>query len=376
MHNEHIIFKNGNRRGHGRIPIKEFIHKYLYRIDLDADYQRNPVWSTTDQELLLDSIANDIDIPKIYLASVIDNNQFDYECIDGKQRIITLLNFYKPEEKVGTDDQKPPKLKVFEKKFTYEELKTIHPSIAKKIDDYPLDFVVYRKQDFEDNENYIRLIFKRLNLGTELNSGEKLNAKTGTVRDFVFQKIGKDGPFFKKTSLSAKRFSREFTIAQIVVNSFKRKEIGEYIRVRLPELENFFDEQYKLSPEDQTFTRVKKVLELMEQAFGDNAKAISSRGVASSAYFFFEYLYENRKENLFSEFVEFYIKLLKEIKVNLAIMRELKEPKNKTIIEEFHRYVSQASAEASSFTRRENFLKKAFEYYLNPKTKGKIIGNK
>ena len=78
---------------------------------------------------------------------------------------------------------------------------------------------------------------------------------------------------------------------------------------------------------------------------------------------------------MFTNFVEFYLKLLEEIKANLALMRELEKPKNRKIIEEFQRYVSQASAEASSFDRREKFLKEAFEYYLNPKTKGKIIGS-
>ena len=102
MH-KHIKFDSNSRRGYARIPIKEFVDEYLYSIDLDADYQREKVWSPADQELLLHSIAHDIDIPKLYLALVTDNNQFDFECIDGKQRILTLLNFYKPEE--GTDEQ-------------------------------------------------------------------------------------------------------------------------------------------------------------------------------------------------------------------------------------------------------------------------------
>jgi len=270
MPDKEFKFDKGSRRGYGRISIKQFVDDYIYRIDVDADYQRNPVWSLADQELLLDSIANDIDIPKLYLADVSGNNQFDYECIDGKQRILTLLNFYKP-EKDTTNNQKPIKIKVFAKKLTYKELSSEHSSIAKKIDDYKLDFIIYRKQDLEDNEVYIRLIFKRLNLGYELNSGERLNAMIGTVRNFVFEKMGKNAPFFINTSLSDKRFSREFTLAQIVVNSFKKKEIGEYIRVRLPELENFFGDQYKLPSDDPTFTRIKKVLEIMEEAFGDEA---------------------------------------------------------------------------------------------------------
>ncbi len=86
-----------DRRTLQTISVKQFIDDYVYRIDLDADYQREKIWSTKQQEELLDSILVDIDIPKIYLAEVEDNKQFDYECIDGKQRMSTLLRFFKPE---------------------------------------------------------------------------------------------------------------------------------------------------------------------------------------------------------------------------------------------------------------------------------------
>src|SRR2546426_12051849 len=79
------------------IRAKQFIDDYVYRIDLDADYQREKIWSRSDQEKLVDSIIQDIDIPKIYLAKVKDNENFDFECIDGKQRMTTLLSFVKPE---------------------------------------------------------------------------------------------------------------------------------------------------------------------------------------------------------------------------------------------------------------------------------------
>ena len=79
------------------VTAKRLIDDYVYRIDLDADYQREKIWSRDNQETLLDSIVQNIDIPKIYLSRVKDNDNFDFECIDGKQRMATLLNFFKPE---------------------------------------------------------------------------------------------------------------------------------------------------------------------------------------------------------------------------------------------------------------------------------------
>ena len=60
------------------LSVRKLIDDYIYRIDLDADYQREKVWSKKDQEQLLDSIVNDIDIPKLYLAKVTDNKQFHF----------------------------------------------------------------------------------------------------------------------------------------------------------------------------------------------------------------------------------------------------------------------------------------------------------
>src|SRR6266702_5363965 len=79
------------------IKVKDFIDDYIYRIDLDADYQREKIWSRKNQEDLLDSILQNIDIPKLYLVKTRNRESFDYECIDGKQRMNTLLSFYKPD---------------------------------------------------------------------------------------------------------------------------------------------------------------------------------------------------------------------------------------------------------------------------------------
>src|SRR5580693_4001845 len=107
------------------VPVKKFIDDFVYRIDLDADYQREKIWSRKNQEELLDSIIQDIDIPKLYLAKKESAETFDFECIDGKQRMMTLLDFYKPE--TGSDN--PLRLKVAGEKYTYVQLQKELPSV-------------------------------------------------------------------------------------------------------------------------------------------------------------------------------------------------------------------------------------------------------
>lgn len=352
-----------------QIAVKRFIDDYIYRIDLDADYQREKIWSRKNQEDLLDSIIQNIDIPKIYLAEIKNDEQFDFECIDGKQRMATLLSFYKPEP---TEDN-PLTVKVAGEKYTYKRLKKELLELAKKIDNFELTFIIYPEID---DEEFIREIFRRLQLGVRLNSGELLKTYTGTLRDFIYKELGNNAPFLKNTKLSEKRFSRQFTLAQICINSFKRRETGDFVRARFADLEDFLKENYKLDKNEENLVRIKKVLSAMDKNFSNNAEHISSRAVAVSAYLFVEDLYLNKKTSPISHFAKFYIKLLTEIKKNMELLSQYEKPENSTIMEEFQKYILQASVEPYSIRRRNEFLKKAFQYYLDQKTKGKIIGSK
>jgi len=87
-------------------------------------------------------------------------------------------------------------------------------------------------------------------------------------------------------------------------------------------------------------------------------------------------LAEGGEEDMLPEFAKFLIKLLNEIKDNMELISKYKEPTNTYILEGFQKYVLQASVEGYSVKRRHEFLAKAFEYYRNKKTKGKIISEK
>jgi hypothetical protein len=351
--------------------------EFIYSIDLDADYQREKIWSTAEQRLLLDSILQEIDIPKLYLAKVSNNKQFEYECIDGKQRMTALSNFYGLNE---TSDVKPSLTLLFlNQEYTYQNLKSDHPKIAEKIDSYKLDFVSYDMDAFEDEEaadRLIRNIFRRLQLGIRLNSGERLNALPGAMRDFVFKEMGHEAPFLRNTGIPSKRFARQFTLSQVCINSFKRAEIGDFVRARLVDLEDFFGEYENLDRDDVNLSRMRNVLQLMDDAFGPSASNISSKAVAVSAYLFVESLYIQKDIELIPNFVVFYLGLLDEIRKNMEVVRKFKSAENGLVMEQFQKYILQASVEPSSIRRRNEFLKKAFAYFMDPATRGKVIGTR
>lgn len=349
------------------ITVKNCVDDYLYRIDLDADYQRERIWSRGNQEDLIDSIIKNIDIPKIYLAQTEGNEDFDYECIDGKQRMATLLNFFKPEK--STDS--PLTVRIAGERYTYKQLREELPQLADKIDDFELTFVIYPRID---DDEFLREIFRRLQLGIRLNSGELLKSHTGTMRDFIYKEMGKDAPFLRRTRLSEKRFSRQFTLAQICINSFSRNGSGDFVRARYEDLEEFFKDKYELDEKGADLNRIRVVLKNMEKYFGSNAEVISSRAVAVSAYLFCEELHIQKKPSQIEEFAEFYVKLLDEIRENLKLLSNFKRPTNPEVLETFQKYISQASVESYAIKRRHLFLESAFKYFLSPKTKGKIVG--
>lgn len=60
-------------------------------LDLNPSYQRDNVWSTSDSQLLIDSILRGIPIPSIILTEVGKDSKF--QIVDGKQRLTAILRF-------------------------------------------------------------------------------------------------------------------------------------------------------------------------------------------------------------------------------------------------------------------------------------------
>ena len=51
-------------------------------IDTQPDYQRPPVWSTSQKRLLIDTILRNYDIPKMYWRQISEKPD-KYEVVDG-----------------------------------------------------------------------------------------------------------------------------------------------------------------------------------------------------------------------------------------------------------------------------------------------------
>jgi len=162
---------------------------YLDRdeIWLDPPYQRlGGIWSVEKKQLLIDSLLNDFDIPKLYFhdfypAESHQGREFRYAIIDGKQRLNAIWSFIDGEFALGDDVVLLNQPDIDVKGLTYAELGEQHPRLKAAFDARNLPVVTVMTQDTE----LIEEMFSRLNEAVPLNAAEKRNAFGGPIPDMI-----------------------------------------------------------------------------------------------------------------------------------------------------------------------------------------------
>jgi hypothetical protein len=151
-------------------------------IIVDPEYQRNGgVWTTEKKQLLIDSILNKYDIPKIYFHQFDRNERAEsgksYAIIDGKQRLETIWGFIDGEFCISNDFEYQYDRSINLSGLSYDDLGKEYPKIKIKFDSYVLPIVGVMTDDLDLIED----MFSRLNEAVPLNSAEKRNAFGGDM---------------------------------------------------------------------------------------------------------------------------------------------------------------------------------------------------
>jgi hypothetical protein len=354
------------KKDNSKWKIREFIDK-IGMISF-PEYQREPnVWDLKKRQRLIDSILRGIDISSIYLYRTEDNY---YDCVDGRQRINAILSYA---NKNAADDQYNG--------FSVTIINEIYkddPDLEKirdmKIEDLPKNFLekFYNYEisvvELSEAENplELNLFFLRLQLGQILNSGEKLNAMAGEMRDFIFKDL-KNNLVFNSINVRYRRFTREQIAAQIVLNYFNKYYNGEYHRSRYVDLLEFFKDKVKLDQKDKELTKkIKSHLETTAKIFDDKLWLINNKALVVSVVLLVCKLIDNRKDNDLKPFSEFFEKLIKTLRWQIPLGVEMDES-YKYISLEFQIYITQAADEKQAVEKREAFLEKEFDYFRSNK---------
>ena len=159
------------------------------KIDLSPIYQRQGrLWSQTDKAYLVDSILNEYDIPKIYLADFtfghstsLNKKGMHYAIIDGKQRLEALFDFFSGDLTLEPEFVYQHNKSLRLGGLGYSDIKRNYPEIADIFDNYSLSIMRVITDDLEK----INELFIRLNRSKPLTGAEIRNAMSGPVPDIV-----------------------------------------------------------------------------------------------------------------------------------------------------------------------------------------------
>ena len=195
-------------------------------------------------------------IPKLYFRKV---DESTFECVDGQQRLTTIWEFYDdalalaPEtgRRVGG--------------IYYKDLPT---KVQDDLDDFELD--IEEIQDADDAE--LEDLFQRLQLGTPLNTPERLNAIGGGMRDFV-KGVSKNHFFSDAIGVNDTRFAHFDIAAKFVLVEAR----GVQPQMRFPQLESFFKDNKSFSAASQVGRQVETALKYLRASFPSRCDWLRNR---------------------------------------------------------------------------------------------------
>lgn len=174
---------------------KKELHKTIYniymeyvnnKIDLDAQYQRGKVWINKDKEAFIDSILMDI-LPSPVIMNN-DNSIGKYICIDGKQRISTIVDFIDNKFPIKQQETMVYYSAIPKNKNVQQEPSRIFDQREKNIfDSRCILIVMYDDLDLKSQVS----VFFRINHGAKLSEDEIMNiivAHNPKIADIIHDK--------------------------------------------------------------------------------------------------------------------------------------------------------------------------------------------
>lgn len=158
-------------------------------IDLNPTFQRRDAWTDKEKSKLIESLMLGIPVPPIVLAED-SKNRNHYIVIDGKQRLLSIMQFYADSESIVSDlkDREYDKLslagleilKLLNKK-TYSD---IPQNYLSNIDNGTIRTIAIKNWP---DENFLYTVFLRLNTGSKKLSPQELRQalKPGEFLNFL-----------------------------------------------------------------------------------------------------------------------------------------------------------------------------------------------
>lgn len=326
-------------------------------INVEPSYQRTgDVWTMEKKCLLIDSILNDYDIPKLYFHALsptqkkAEGGKYDYAIIDGRQRLETVWQFM--------DDGFPlaPDFIYFADRsldlggLYYSQLALKSPRLKIRFDSFTLPIICVETDDIDLIED----MFSRLNEAVPLNAAEKRSAIGGPMAATI-KEIAEHPFFTSKVRFSDSRYRHREVAARLLFLEYSRVVYDRIVDTKKP----YLDEMVR-SYKDGTGknlrgyrSKVVKILDELASAFEDSDWLLRSQAVVPVFYLVLQAASEKNRLQRFDRdrIVEFYDQL----KENRDIAEKDISKANFEFLE-YDRMSQQGTNDAASILERTKIL--------------------
>jgi len=247
-------------------PLSSLLNKLTNKdLILDAEYQRDEVWSTEKKTRLIQSILGGVTIPYIIINEkedkkiVIDGKQRIGACRDFKNNIINFFNESDPEQTC-----------------LYRELDTKYKEY---FDDYSINCIIYRNLTEEEERD----IFQRINYGENLSTGEKLKGMKSYLIPEIINVKNSISKYLENFGITENRESHiECAIAFLALY----KNDNEYVskgKLSVEYLNKLTKNKDKINM-DIFSTKIINTLKLLDEIHKDTSNYAKSRKYKKKTY--------------------------------------------------------------------------------------------
>jgi hypothetical protein len=330
-------------------------------IQTDPEYQRaSDIWTDEKKQLLIDTILNGFDVPKMYFhkfsaKQTTDSPPYEYAIIDGKQRLEAIWGFIEGKFALSEDFECLWDNTLRAKGMNYSALGRDYPDLKNALDSYPLTIVCIETSDVEIIED----MFSRLNEAVPLSAAEKRNAKGGPVPIAVKSLVAL--PLFaNKVPFSNSRY-RHFDLAAKFLLSVDKRKIQE---TKKRTLDSYVEEWAKKVNRDTAlpfYEETALILEDMAAVFVDKDRLLRQVGAVVLYFHLFRLA---REEGWTTDIQRQVILNFENERISSRQLAELGQPLDPEFVE-FDRYAQSSNDASAVKIRLQILLKRAFNRSVN-----------
>lgn len=264
-------------------------------VDFEPPYQRESnVWKPDAQGLLIDSIINGFDIPKLYFEVQHarryneEGIPYEYAVLDGKQRLEAIVGFINGKVKLPEDFMWFDNEDSGAQGFSFSELQESYPQLANRFLSFELPVV---EVDSESGD-LIEEMFQRLNASSSLNAAERRNAITCSARDAA-NTLAKHELLVKNSPIRSARFKYRELGAKFLVIEHQLTKFGKIKDTKASTLYQFFIDSKLTSLSisademDKYRQNAETVLDCMSKHFEEEDRLLASIGTVVVLYIAF-----------------------------------------------------------------------------------------